>query len=74
MTTVATISNYFVIFPLYGININEFAAEFSQTNSLVNSAGTFLLFSIIPFNIIKGALNALIVMMLYKSISPLLKK
>ena len=34
---------------------------------------TLVLFSILPFNIMKGALISLLTMLIYKKISPLLK-
>lgn len=74
MTILATLSNYFFIFPLYGIDIGEFGRGFSGTNPLVSGAGTFILFSMVPFNLIKGTLVSVVVMLLYKHIAPLLKK
>lgn len=74
MTVLATLSNYFFIFPLYGIDLAEFGKGFTETNSLVTGAGTFILFSMVPFNLIKGTLTSIVVMLLYKHIAPILKK
>lgn len=75
MTIVAVISNYFVIFPLYGINISEFAVNtMSKINPFVNSGLTFIIFSVVPFNLIKGGLTSIVAMFLYKPLSPILKK
>lgn len=70
MTILATLSNYFIIFPLYGIPMETFAPTIAKINPLVKNVPTFILFSIVPFNIIKGALNAIVSGILYK---PLLK-
>lgn len=72
-TIVACLSNYFVIYPLYGIDMKEFAAEFSSVNFLVSNPMTFILFSIVPFNLVKGALTSLVTMFLYKPLSKFMK-
>lgn len=74
MSALAVVSNYFFIFPLYGINIQEFGQGFSSTNPLVSGAGSFILFSMVPFNLVKGTLNSIVVLLLYKHIAPILKK
>ncbi|MDY6064816.1 MAG: ECF transporter S component [Finegoldia sp.] len=72
-TAIACLSNYFVIFPLYGIDIKEFAKEFAAVNSLVSNSITFILFSIVPFNLVKGFLTSLVTIILYKPLSRFMK-
>ncbi|MFP4662207.1 MAG: ECF transporter S component [Halanaerobiales bacterium] len=57
MATLGLLSNKFVIFPLYGL-----PAEWG-----------FLFTFIVPFNIIKGAINGIVVILIYKKIARLLK-
>ncbi|NLJ84448.1 MAG: ECF transporter S component [Halanaerobiaceae bacterium] len=57
MSFLALLSNKFVIFPLYGL-----PAEWG-----------FLLTFILPFNLIKGGVNSIVVLLIYKKISGLLK-
>lgn len=73
-TVVACISNYFVIFPLYGINLVDFTKEFAKVNSLAGTPLMFVLFSIVPFNIVKGIIVSAVTIALYKPISRFLKK
>lgn len=73
-TVVACISNYFVIFPLYGINLVDFTKEFAKVNSLASTPLMFVLFSIVPFNIVKGIIVSAVTIALYKPISRFLKK
>lgn len=73
-TVVACISNYFVIFPLYGINLVDFTKEFAKVNSLAVTPLMFVLFSIVPFNIVKGIIVSAVTIALYKPISRFLKK
>ncbi|MFR2611165.1 ECF transporter S component [Anaerococcus obesiensis] len=76
MTLVATLSNAFVIFPLYGkamgVEMNTFVAVAHQTNTLVNSYFTMMLFAIVPFNLIKGSIEILVTKLLYKHVSGIL--
>lgn len=79
MTIVATLSNYFFIFPLYAKvmfngDINQFIPMVQSVNSAVTSYASLMAFAVAPFNIIKGGLNALITIFIYKSISSLIKK
>jgi hypothetical protein len=76
MSAVATISNAFVVFPLYGkamnMDLSAFAAQAGK-NSLVKNYFTLMIFSIAPFNIIKGAVESIVTELIYKRISPILK-
>lgn len=73
MTLLATFSNYFVIFPFYGIDLKVFSQSFHEVNPLVSSPFTLMLFSVVPFNLIKGCINSLVTLFLYKPLRPLLK-
>lgn len=76
MSAVATISNAFVVFPLYGkamnMDLSAFAVMVGQ-NGLVKNYFTLMIFSIAPFNIIKGAVESIVTELIYKRISPILK-
>lgn len=58
MTIGAVLFNYYIFLPLYGIK-DAFPA---------------LVYGIIPFNLIKGALVSVITFVIYKSVSPILHK
>ena len=76
MTILATASNYFIIFPLYakvmGVELSAFVSMMPP-NSYINSFLDLILYAIIPFNIIKGTINALVTVLIYKQISRLVK-
>ena len=78
MSIVATLSNYFIIFPLYAkllkIDLNTFVSAISKINPLVKSYFTLMLFSVLPFNLVKTAVTSIVTSLLYKRISPILKK
>lgn len=76
MTALATLSNAFVVFPVYGkvmhMDLEAFAGMVGG-NSLVNNYVTLMVFSIAPFNIIKGTVEAIVTELIYKRISPIIK-
>lgn len=76
MTALATLSNAFVVFPIYGkvmkMDLEAFAGMVSG-NGLVNNYITLMIFSIAPFNIIKGGIEAIVTELIYKRISPIIK-
>lgn len=78
VTFIAFLSNGFIIYPLYGAllnqNIEGIVKLTSSLNSLVNSYWTMMLFMVIPFNLVKYFLVSIITLILYKKISPILKK
>ena len=76
MSAVATLSNAFIVFPIYSkvMNIDlEAFAGMIPGNSLVKNYITLMIFSVAPFNIIKGAIESIVTQILYKRISPSLK-
>lgn len=78
MTVAATLSNAFVIFPLYGkimhISTDEFVKMAGGVNSAVKDYFTMMIFAVVPFNLVKGTLQLLVTAILYKKISPFLKR
>ena len=45
----------------------------TAVNSHITSLTTFVIFAVAPFNLLKGFLVSLIVFLIYKKISPILK-
>ena len=76
MTALATLSNAFIVFPVYGkvmhMNLEAFAGMVGG-NGLVKNYLTLMVFSIAPFNIIKGTVEAAVTELIYKRISPIIK-
>lgn len=66
-TTVACLSNYFLVFPLY---LNGFGMGILQGKTLANVIFTIVL----PFNLIKQSLNALLTIVLYKKTAKILRR
>lgn len=78
LSVVATLSNYFVIFPLYGkimgISMQDFANMLKNVNPFVTDFKTLMVFAIVPFNLLKGIITAILTMLLYKRVVPFIKK
>ena len=76
MSLAATLSNAFVIFPLYGkamgVDMGAFVAMANKTNALVKSYFTMMIFAIVPFNLIKGFIEILVTKLLHKHVSGIL--
>lgn len=78
MTVVASVSNYFVVFPMYakvyGMPMEALIDMGSVLNKNIVDLKTMIIFAIIPFNILKGSIVAIVTMAIYKRVSPILHK
>ena len=78
MSVFAAILNYFVVLPLYetvlGFPITAVVAMGSKINNNITNLNSFVVWMIIPFNILKGVVLSAMTLALYKSVSPILHK
>jgi riboflavin transporter FmnP len=76
MTLVASIANYYIFIPLYGIvlkfPVDAIIGMGNSVNGLIVSLKSLIAFGIAPFNIIKGIVISAVVLAIYKKVSPLL--
>lgn len=76
MTVAAAALNYWVLIPLYQAVLNfpgEAVVKMGHAvNPFIINLKTFILFAIIPFNVLKGLLVSLITILIYKKLSHLL--
>ncbi len=75
MTILAMASNYFVVFPLYGkvMPMDAIIAMGSAITPRIKGLFTMMIYSVLPFNLIKGFTTSAVMMLVYKKISPLFK-
>lgn len=77
MAIVAAIGNYILFLPLYekvlGFPINAVVGMASKVNKSVKDLNTLIVYSIMPFNLIKGTLAAIVTFLLYKKIENVIK-
>ena len=68
--------NYFVMIPAYvylsGFPMQAILSMGKEANSLVNSLETLIIFSVVPFNFVKGVACSVISLLLYKRLSKIL--
>jgi len=78
MTLIASVMNYYILIPfyanLYGMPIQTYVELGAKVNKFVVDYRTFILFGILPFNLIKGVLVSLVTLPLYKRVSPALHR
>lgn len=71
MTSIAMASNYFIVFPLYSRIMIPMETLIGMGNAItprINSLETMMLYSILPFNIIKGTIASIATLVLYKRV------
>ena len=77
MTVLGCFVNAYILLPTYAaafqIPIDGLIEMGAVVNGNINSLFTFVMFAIVPFNLLKGVLDSIIVMAVYKKISPILK-
>ena len=77
MTVFGSMFNAFYLLPafsdLYGLPLDKIVAMGNAVNGSINSVATLVLFAVVPFNLLKGALLTILTMLLYKHISPIIK-
>ena len=77
MTVVGCFLNAFILLPAYAkafqMPIEALVEMGAAVNGSVNSLLTFVMFAVAPFNLLKGVLVSLIVLLIYKKISPVFR-
>ena len=77
MVIAGSLLNGFVLLPVYAKafgGMETIIAAGTAVHSSVNSVFTFVALCVAPFNIIKGVVVSILTFLLYKRISPLIKK
>ena len=69
--------NAFVLLPAYtmlmGLSLETIIGMGTAVNPAITNITTLVLFAVVPFNLLKGVLVSIIVLLIYKKISPILK-
>ena len=82
MATIGALFNAFLLLPAYAYfmstpdvtyTVSDFVYLGAMVNPLVTNLFSFIMFAVVPFNIIKGILTGTIVVLIYKRISMLIK-
>ena len=77
MTAAGCFLNAYVLLPAYGkafeMPIDALVGMGTAVNANITDLFTFVVFAVAPFNLLKGILVSLVVVLIYKKISPILK-
>ena len=75
-TVVSIFTNLYMIIPfyvsLYGMNMDMIIAMCTKVNPAMDSLWKMVLLGIVPFNLIKTGVNAVLTFLIYKKISPMI--
>lgn len=76
MTLFATVSNYYFIFPLYSkfMPMDAIVAAGTAVTKKVTDLWSLMVYCMIPFNLFKGIIASIVVLLLYKRVSPILHR
>ena len=70
--------NYYLLLPLYakiyGYPIQAFIDMGHALNPAITDLKTFVLYAVVPFNLLKGVIVSAMVILIYKKLSPILHK
>jgi riboflavin transporter FmnP len=75
----STVFNALYLIPTFarmfmGNNIEVIIGMGRAVNSLITSVWTLALFAVLPFNLLKGTVISILTMLVYKKLSPVMKK
>lgn len=77
MTILGCFVNAYILLPTYAtafqMPIEGLIEMGTKVNASIDSLFTFVMFAVVPFNLLKGVLVSIIVLCIYKKISPILK-
>lgn len=75
MGVVGGLANYFILLPFYQnfMPMEAIVGLGSAVNPAIKDTFTLILYAIVPFNILKGAVVTLFAVALYKRVTPLIK-
>lgn len=76
MTMIGCAVNAYVLLPVYAkafqLPIDALIELGTAVNAKITSLATFVIFAVAPFNLLKGIVVSMIVLLIYKKISPIL--
>lgn len=75
MGVVGGLSNYFILLPFYQnfMPMEAIVGLGSKVNPAIHDTATLILYAIVPFNILKGAVVTLFAIALFKRVTPMIK-
>ena len=76
MTIVGSAFNAYYLLPkfaaLFGMPLDAIVGMGTAVNSGIRSVGTLVMYAVVPFNLLKGAIDSVLTYLLYKRVEPIL--
>ncbi len=74
MGIVGAFANYYILIPFYAnfMPIDQIIDMAKAANALIVDLKSYILYAVIPFNVLKGIIVSVLTLVIYKRISPLL--
>ncbi len=77
LAIIGSLINYFILIPafskLYSLPIDQIVAMGTAVNSWIKDLKTFIALAVVPFNLFKGVICSIVVLLTYKRVSRILK-
>ena len=78
LTAAGALVNYFILIPVYvsvlHLPLDAIIAAGTEVNGAIVDLKTLIAFAVVPFNLLKGAADTVLTLLLYKRLSPLLHR
>ena len=78
MTFLGCFINAYVMLPTYAkafeMPLDVIVEMGTKVNGNITNLFTFVMFAVVPFNLLKGILTSVVVLLIYKKISPIIKR
>ncbi len=78
LAAAGSLMNYFVLVPafsvIYNLPLDTIISMGTAVNESITDLKTLILFAVVPFNLLKGLICSVVTLVIYKPLSPLLKK
>ena len=76
MAIVGTIANYYILMPMYELvmPMDAIINMFQSINPYADTLLKIMFMTIVPFNLLKGTIVSVLTFLIYKKLSPIIKK
>ncbi|HZJ83118.1 MAG TPA: ECF transporter S component [Clostridia bacterium] len=76
MAILSSLANYYVLIPLYAklYSMEAIMAMMAQANKNMVDVKAYVVYGVIPFNLMKAILTSIVTLLIYKKVSPILHK
>lgn len=78
MTFLGCFINAYIMLPTYAkafhMPLDAIIEMGTKVNAGITDLFTFVMFAVVPFNLLKGIATSIVVLLIYKKISPIIKR